>query len=80
MPFTVSTPSDEDGDGNRVTDTITLKAYSGEAGNDNLEDSMDIDVLDIHMLPAADAITAVARRTRTATKSRRLWKAETRSS
>ena len=55
------TPSldDTEGDGNRVTDMITLEAYSGGVGRDTLEASMDIDVLDIHMLPTA--ITAVAK-------------------
>ena len=48
------------GDGNRVTDMLTLEAYAGAAGRDSLEASMDIEVLDIHMLPGADAITAVA--------------------
>ena len=53
--------SSTNGDGNRVTDMITLEAYAGRPGRDTLEASMDIDVLDIHMLPAASAITAVAK-------------------
>ena len=51
----------DNGDGNRETDVITLEAYSGLAGRDSLADSLDIDVLDIHMLPAASGITAVAK-------------------
>ena len=51
----------DNGDGNRETDVITLEAYSGLAGRDSLADSLDIDVLDIHMLPAASDITAVAK-------------------
>ena len=49
------------GDGNRVTDMLTLEAYAGAAGRDSLEASLPVEVLDIHMLPAADAITAVAK-------------------
>ena len=30
--FTIETPSDADGDGNRVTDTITLEAYLARPG------------------------------------------------
>ena len=51
----------DNGDGNRETDVISLEAYSGPAGRDLLADSLDIDVLDIHMLPAASGITAVAK-------------------
>ena len=51
----------DNGDGNRETDVITLEAHSGPAGRDALADSLDIDVLDIHMLPAASGITAVAK-------------------
>ena len=51
----------DNGDGNRETDVITLEAHSGPAGRDSLADSLDIDVLDIHMLPAASGITAVAK-------------------
>ena len=51
----------DNGDGNRETDVISLEAYSGPAGRDSLADSLDIDVLDIHMLPAASGITAVAK-------------------
>ena len=40
---------------------ISLEAYSGPAGRDSLADSLDIDVLDIHMLPAASGITTVAK-------------------
>ena len=52
---------DEDGDGNRVTDTITLEAHAGAAGRDSQADSLSIDVLDLDLLPAASAITAVAK-------------------
>ena len=51
----------DNGDGNRETDVISLEAYSGLAGRDSLADSLDINVLDIHMLPAASDITAVAK-------------------
>ena len=47
-------------DQNRVTDTITLSAYSGVAGAAELRASLDFDVADIHTLPAASAVTAVA--------------------
>ena len=50
-------PNDED----RATDTITLEAHSGDAGRDSLADSIDVDVLDVHMLPAASDVTAVAK-------------------
>ena len=49
------------GDGNRVTDTITLAAYMGSAGSGTLVGELDIDVLDIHGLAPASAITAVAK-------------------
>ena len=61
MPITIETPSDDDGDGNRVTDTIGVEAYSGDPGRDDLEASLDIEVLDVHLLPAAEAITAMAK-------------------
>ena len=50
----------DDGDGNRVTDMLALEAYSGLAGRDSLAAMIEVDVLDIHMLPGSDAITAVA--------------------
>ena len=50
-----------DNDKNRVTDTITLEAHSGPAGSDKRESSLDIDLLDVNLLPAASAITAVAK-------------------
>ena len=49
------------GDGNRVTDTITLEAYAGSAGSGTMVGELDIDVLDIHGLAPASAITAVAK-------------------
>ena len=55
--LTIETPEI---DGNRVTDTVTLEAYGGSAGDSRLIASLDIDVADIHGLPAADAITAEA--------------------
>ena len=55
--ITVSTPSN---DGNRVTDMITLQAYTGSAGSGKLVAEIDIEVEDIHTLPDADDITAVA--------------------
>ncbi len=46
-------------DGNRVDDTVTLRAI--KAGTDeDLDDSLSIEVPDIHALPDADAITAQA--------------------
>ena len=54
----VTTPPN---DGNRVTDTVVLEAHFGPAGLDAMVGSLDIDVLDIHMLPGADDITAVAK-------------------
>ena len=48
-------------DGNRTTDTITLEVDSGENRTTRLRDSLDIDVRDIHNLPAANGITAVAK-------------------
>ena len=62
VPITIAqNHSATNGDGNRVTDAITLVAYSGDAGNDALRASVDIDVLDIHGLPAGSAITAEAK-------------------
>ena len=59
--ITISQSHDaDDGDGNRVPDTITLEAHAGSAGRDSLADSLDITVLDLHGLPADDAITAEA--------------------
>ena len=57
-PITITTPTN---DKNRVTDMLALEAHSGLAGRDSLAAMIEIDVLDIHMLPAADAITAVAK-------------------
>ena len=54
----ITTPAN---DKNRVTDVLALEAHSGLAGRDSLAASIDVEVLDIHMLPAADAITAVAK-------------------
>ena len=52
----------DNGDGNRVTDTITLSAYAGTAGSGTpAAEPLDIDVLDLHGLPASEAITAVAK-------------------
>ena len=39
-------------DKNRVEDTITVTAYTGTAGNSTLQDTLSIDVADIHPLPA----------------------------
>ena len=52
----VTPPNDQD----RGTDMIILEAHSGAAGRDSLASSLDVDVLDVHQLPAADAITVVA--------------------
>ena len=59
--ITITQTHGDDGDGNRATDTLGLEAHSGKAGRDSLAAMIEIDVLDIHMLPAADAITAVAK-------------------
>ena len=75
--ITIGTPSS---DGNRVTDTVTLEVHSGPAGSDKQEASLDIDVLDIHTCCRPRAPSRRWRRTRTATRSRRSWKAATRSS
>ena len=48
-------------DGNRVDDTVTVTAYSGTVGNATEEDSQTFRVADAHALPAATAITVVAR-------------------
>ena len=49
------------GDGNRVPDTIVLRAFTGAGRNAELADTVSINVRDEHGLPAADAITAVAK-------------------
>ena len=51
----------DDGDGNRATDMLALEAYSGAAGRDSLAAMIELDVLDVHMLPGPGAITAVAK-------------------
>ena len=48
-------------DKNRVDDTVTVTAYSGTVGNATEEDSQTFRVADAHALPAATAITVVAR-------------------
>ena len=48
-------------DGNRLPDTITLEADSGSGREVRREDSLAIDVVDVHQLPAASTITAVAK-------------------
>ena len=50
-----------DNDMNRDTDTVTVEAHSGRIGADKLEDSLDINVNDVHLLPDPSAITAVAK-------------------
>ena len=57
-PIVITTPEN---DGNRAMDMLTLEVHSGAAGRDAMEASLDIEVLDIHQLPTADAITAVAK-------------------
>ena len=59
--ITITQTHDEDSDGNRVTDVLSLEAHTGKAGRDSMVASIDIDVLDVHLLPAASAITAVAK-------------------
>ena len=38
-------------DGNRVSDEVTVEAYSGVAGSSNLQASLDITITDDHVLP-----------------------------
>ena len=59
--ITITQTHGDDGDGNRVTDMLALEAYSGQAGRDSLSAMIELDVLDIHMLPGPGAITAVAK-------------------
>ena len=49
-----------DNDKNRVTDTVTLTAFSGSAGSATEEASLDISFADDHVLAPAEAVTAVA--------------------
>ena len=56
--ISITTPANDE---DRAMDTITLEAHSGAAGRDSLADSLSIDVLDVHMLPAASDVTAVAK-------------------
>ena len=57
-PIQITAPMN---DGNRTTDTITLEVDTGANRTTRLRDSLDIDVRDIHNLPAANGITAVAK-------------------
>ena len=60
--ITISQSHNEtNGDGNRMTDTITLRAFTGAGRNSEQADTLDIEVRDEHGLPAADAITAMAK-------------------
>ena len=43
-------------DGNRTSDTVTLTVYSGRAGAAKLEDSLAITIADLHALPAVTAM------------------------
>ena len=56
----VRSPSGPNGDKNRMTDTVTLTAYSGSAGDSTMVDSLDISFADDHTLAPAEAVTAVA--------------------
>ena len=47
-------------DKNRVADTVTIEGLLGTAGDFGKVASVDVTVADLHMLPGADAITAVA--------------------
>ena len=47
-------------DKNRTDDTMTLMLHTGGVGSSEVVDTLDITVVDIHKLPAADAITAEA--------------------
>ena len=54
--ITVTTdPNDE----NRTDDTITLTAYSGTAGNSEIEDTIEITLADDHKLPVGLTATAI---------------------
>ena len=48
-------------DRNRAADTVTIEALMGSAGDYTVVDSVEVTVEDNHVLPGADAITAVAR-------------------
>ena len=50
-----------DNDKNRVADTITIEGLMGSAGDYVKVGSVDVTVPDLHMLPGASAITAVAK-------------------
>ena len=43
-------------DGNRVSDEVTVEAYSGVAGSSNLQASLDITITDDHVLPMVKAM------------------------
>ena len=53
--LTITPPSN---DKNRKTDTVTLKAFSGDPGDSKEEDSLEIKVADAHALPAV-TVTAI---------------------
>ena len=54
---TIETPKN---DKNRVADTVTIEGLLGTAGDFGKVAFVDVTVADLHMLPGADAITAVA--------------------
>ena len=54
----INTPKN---DKNRVADTVTIEALMGTAGDYVKVGSLDVTVADLHMLPDAAAITAVAK-------------------
>ena len=59
--ITISQSHNEaNGDGNRMTDTITLRAFTGAGRNSEQADTLDIVVRDEHGLPDADDIMAMA--------------------
>ncbi len=58
VPALIDVPNN---DKNRVEDTITVELLKGSAGDYEVVDSVDVTLDDIHVLPDADAITAVAR-------------------
>ena len=59
-PHVIGNINVEMADKNRTDDTMTLMLHTGDVGSSEVVDTLDITVVDIHKLPAADAITAEA--------------------
>ncbi len=58
IPIRVTTPGN---DRNRTDDTVMIEAFTGQTGRSAEATTIDVMVADAHMLPDADAISAVAR-------------------